>query len=116
MFHLDLSKVSYPKPIPPDLSVCAYSPHTSEEWMAQYRRALALWNDHQTKLKAAEQELSIQQQKVNDNYSKLLEQYKEIQKLLLKEIEAHSKETQEISELKSTMETLTKMLHDIMKK
>jgi predicted nucleic acid-binding Zn-ribbon protein len=109
---LNLSTLSYPKPTPPE-NLAPYSPFTAEIFMDAYRQELAKWNALQALL-ATTQELSANQQKMNESHAKLLRQYEEIQQQLLTEIAAHHEETQEFKKLKSDLETMTRFLHDLL--
>jgi hypothetical protein len=111
---LDLSKLSFPKPTPPNFAEYAYSPHSCQEATQIYQQELAVWNAHQAQIQTTAQELSASQQKMNDSHSKLLRQYEEIQQQLLLEVAAHHEETQEVKKLKSDMETMTRFLHDLL--
>jgi hypothetical protein len=111
---LDLSKLSYSKPTPPDFAAFAYSPYSCAEATQIYQQELAVWNTHQAQIQATAQELSASQQKMNDSHSKLLRQYEDIQQQLLLEVAAHHEETQEVKKLKSDMDTMTRFLHDLL--
>ena len=111
---LNLSTLSYPKPTPPE-NLAPYSPFTAAVYMENYQQELAKWNAHQALL-ATTQELSANQQKMNEAHAKLLRQYEEIQQQLLTEIAVHHEETQEFKKMKSDLETITRFLHDLLTK
>jgi predicted nucleic acid-binding Zn-ribbon protein len=113
---LDLSSVSYPKPTPPNFSEYGHSPWSCEQATKAYQKELAVWTKHQNQIQAKAQELTAQQQKMNEAHANLLEQYKKIQEQLLAEVAAHTKETQDIKKLEADMATITRVLHEILSK
>jgi predicted transcriptional regulator len=112
-FNLDLTKLSYPKPLyPPDEHLAPLSPYHQDLERQQYWKNLEKWNAHQQQIQAAAQQMAEQQQKINDNYTNLLSQYTGIQQQLLAEIDAHVADKQEIDKLKRDMDGVTRTLNE----
>lgn len=115
ILHFDLCKLN-PKPEPHDFTQLDFSPVTKRMYIEMYEDNLAIWNHHQTQLQEVAQQVSDQQRKTSDKYCKLLQQYEELRNELIVEVESHAQEKQEIQELKNTMNKLSEILHNIMKK